>query len=585
MRDQARRESPFDGEPESTRREWLTLRLPDAGHQEDHARFALAERPWQGVAILQGGRLVYANPRFGQMLDRLVEALTALSWQELEALIHPADRALIRQGADDLLAGRPAPERYELRVLRADGAARWLEVHAMPIVYRGEAALLTTYIDIDERKRAQEALQRRNRDLDLLSRAALSLTATLQLEEVMERLVRAAAELTGARGGSVWLWDEERDGWLVCRAAHHAEVGDMLLGHALPPGVGLAGWVAPHRQSVYVADVHQDARPAGHALGEYRGGMNAHAVIAVPLQIGDRVLGVVEVVDGEFDDDSVAVAQTLASLAATAIGNAQLVESLRQSNLELQANNEELDAYAHTVAHDLKNPLGLIYGHAELLRELLGDDLVADVTTAESLRLSAQSISRHAMRMRNIINELLLLASVRRHENVERLPLDMSSIVREVCEQYDELIRERQASVVVAREWPAALGHAPWVAQVWANYLSNAVKYGGDPPRVELGATPEADGMVRFWVRDNGPGLSEEEQADLFAPSPLFTPRARGHGLGLSIVRRVVEKLGGSVRVESAPGAGSTFSFTLPASGPSPPAADADDDRIASSAS
>ncbi len=110
-----------------------------------------------------------------------------------------------------------------------------------------------------------------------------------------------------------------------------------------------------------------------------------------------------------------------------------------------------------------------------------------------------------------------------------------------------------------------ALGYGPWVEEVWANYLSNAIQYGGRPPRVELGATEQADGMVRFWVRDNGPGLTPEEQARLFTPfTRLDQVRAKGHGLGLSIVRRIVEKLGGQVGVESEVGRGSVFTFTLP---------------------
>ena len=100
---------------------------------------------------------------------------------------------------------------------------------------------------------------------------------------------------------------------------------------------------------------------------------------------------------------------------------------------------------------------------------------------------------------------------------------------------------------------------------MWVNYLSNGIKYGGRPPRVELGATVQPDGMVRFWVRDNGPGILLEEQARLFT---LFTRldqvQVKGHGLGLSIARRIVEKLGGQVGTESEIGQGSVFSFTLP---------------------
>jgi two-component system sensor histidine kinase/response regulator len=103
------------------------------------------------------------------------------------------------------------------------------------------------------------------------------------------------------------------------------------------------------------------------------------------------------------------------------------------------------------------------------------------------------------------------------------------------------------------------------VEEIWTNYLSNAIKYGGQPPCVELGATEQSDDFVRFWVRDNGNGLTGEEQARLFAPfTRLYPAQVKGYGLGLSIVQRIVDKLGGQVGVESRLGQGSTFSFTLP---------------------
>ena len=121
------------------------------------------------------------------------------------------------------------------------------------------------------------------------------------------------------------------------------------------------------------------------------------------------------------------------------------------------------------------------------------------------------------------------------------------------------------------------LGHPAWVEEVWVNYISNACKYGGidgQPPRIELGADPIGSEntagitVFRFWVRDYGPGIAPEDQARLFTPfTRLDQVRVRGYGLGLSIVRRIVEKLGGEVGVQSdgVPGAGCEFSFTLPA--------------------
>ena len=169
--------------------------------------------------------------------------------------------------------------------------------------------------------------------------------------------------------------------------------------------------------------------------------------------------------------------------------------------------------------------------------------------------------------MGRIIDEILFLASVRQREIIPH-PLEMGKIIREAVKRLGPMIAEYGAELVEPASWPEAWGYASWVEQVWVNYIGNAIKYGGDPPRVELGATAQANGTVRFWVRDNGAGLSQEAQAQLFtAFTRLEETVAQGHGLGLSIVKRIVEKLGGKVEVESAgiPGQGSTFDFTLPA--------------------
>lgn len=236
--------------------------------------------------------------------------------------------------------------------------------------------------------------------------------------------------------------------------------------------------------------------------------------------------------------------------------------ALRHRTAEVQARNAELDAFAHTVAHDLKGPLASIVGYAEVVRKY------SSSLPEEQVLEYVQEIGQSGRKMGNIIDELLLLAGVR-EEEVEPVPLDMAGIVAAVQERLSFMIEEHQAQVVSQENWPVALGHAPWVEEVWANYLSNALVYGGRPPRVELGATAPIDGMVRFWVRDNGRGIDPEEQSRLFTPfTRLSQVRTEGQGLGLSIVRRIVEKLGGTVGVESELGQGSLFFFTLPAGRP-----------------
>ena len=157
-----------------------------------------------------------------------------------------------------------------------------------------------------------------------------------------------------------------------------------------------------------------------------------------------------------------------------------------------------------------------------------------------------------------------------RKEEVKAKLIDMANITTEARNQLTKLITERHAEIAAPDEWPGAMGYAPWVERVWVNYISNAVKYGGKPdkdvpPRIELGFDEPAGSRVCFWIHDNGPGLTSQEQAGLFTPfTRLHQVHAEGHGLGLSIVHRIVEKLGGEVGVESEVGRGSTFYFTLP---------------------
>ncbi len=240
---------------------------------------------------------------------------------------------------------------------------------------------------------------------------------------------------------------------------------------------------------------------------------------------------------------------------------------------ELEASNAELDAFAHTVAHDLKTPLAAQIGFSSLLTRRL------DQLPLDEIRARLELITQTGYKMTNIVNELLLLAGVRKMARVELAPLNMRTVLDEALGRLAAQIAETQAEICAPEGWPAASGYAPWIEEVWVNYLSNALKYGGEPPRVECGYSILDSGLpildfkiqqptskIIFWVRDNGVGLTGEQQAQLFAPfTRLHELRVEGQGLGLSIVRRIVERLGGEVGVESEVGVGSTFWFMLPA--------------------
>ena len=222
--------------------------------------------------------------------------------------------------------------------------------------------------------------------------------------------------------------------------------------------------------------------------------------------------------------------------------------TLRRLQKELQLQNERLDEFAHTVAHDLKNPLSAIIGFADLLFEVSGEQLDPEsLEYLEDLRLASH-------KMKDIIEALLLLAGISRNE-IAIQPLNMQEIVVEVQRRLSYLTKKYQAEITVSKNWPMAYGYAPWVEEIWTNYISYGLEFGEHPHRLELGATQMED-TVRFWVRDQGKGLTLEQQANLFARTK--------QNLALSIVRRVAERLQAQVGVESHVDQGNLFYFTLP---------------------
>ena len=239
--------------------------------------------------------------------------------------------------------------------------------------------------------------------------------------------------------------------------------------------------------------------------------------------------------------------------------------ALRYHMAELEASNEHLDAFAHTVAHDLKAPLATIIGYAEML------SCYFDQLTLEQVQQHLCDLEQTGERMVKIIDALLLFSRVHRQNDLALDGVNMAETVAESLDRVATSMMQQDARIVVPELWPSALGYGPWMVEVWVNYLTNALKYGGDPPFLELGYTVEPRGtqqnaFVRFWVRDQGEGLTESQIEKLFVPfSRLHSSEVQGHGLGLSIVRRIVERLGGQVGAESVRGQGSTFWFTLPA--------------------
>ena len=242
----------------------------------------------------------------------------------------------------------------------------------------------------------------------------------------------------------------------------------------------------------------------------------------------------------------------------TQLNFSNLKKQLQARTVELEKRNLELDAFARSVAHDLKNPLNAIVGYSEILTEECNIDSRPDEEIIDTVHM----VNKAGKKMVNIIESLLLLAGVNKQTNVPTQSLDMNSIVEQVMQRLSYMNKEYKANIVLPNNWLVAKGYAPWVEEIWVNYMTNGIKYGGKPPKLELGSD-QKDDMIRFWVLDNGDGISED--AELFTPfTRLHTGNLEGHGLGLSIVQQIIDKLGGKVGVETTEGQGCRFYFTLP---------------------
>jgi signal transduction histidine kinase len=235
-------------------------------------------------------------------------------------------------------------------------------------------------------------------------------------------------------------------------------------------------------------------------------------------------------------------------------------EALQQQIAQNEAMIAELDSYAENVAHDLKNPIGIVLGFSMLL------EMELDTLLTDTQRSNLQIITETAEKMQTIVESLLSLAQARKAEIMPQ-PIDMNQVVQAALYRLETALTARGVILEAIPDLPPAMGNPTWVEAAWVNYISNAIKYGGEPPRIRIDWTPEADGRIRYCVHDNGQGIQAAHLEKLFTRfERLGQLKIDGTGIGLTLVKTIIEKLGGEVRAESAgiSGQGSTFSFTLP---------------------
>lgn len=234
-------------------------------------------------------------------------------------------------------------------------------------------------------------------------------------------------------------------------------------------------------------------------------------------------------------------------------------ELLRRQTQDLMRANQDLERFAYVASHDLKEPLRKITGYTEMVA------LRYDAALDEEGRGYMALITDAAKRMSQLISDLLEYSRAGRL-SVARVELE--DVLKKVIEDLEIPIKESRASVS-HDPLPAVTGDEVQLAQVFQNLIANGLKFRGEEaPRIHVGSVEEGESW-RFFVSDNGIGIEPEYREKIFAMFERLHGRQRypGTGIGLAICKKVVEAHGGSIRVESTPGEGSTFLFTLPKGG------------------
>eukprot|EP01031_Cornospumella_fuschlensis_P013998 gene13998-17112_t len=206
------------------------------------------------------------------------------------------------------------------------------------------------------------------------------------------------------------------------------------------------------------------------------------------------------------------------------------------------------------ISHDLRTPLSGIFTTAELLQEILTEQVPDEASLVTPLYDSTQAELKLIDRV-----SFLLKATV---EPKPKESVEMSKIFWAARQSVERLLMKKSGQLEESADWPEVQGVEPWLEVIWGNLLMNALVHGGASPRVKAGWT-DMGSEYKFWVQDDGPGVLEERRGLLFQPFHRLHQRHSAHGLGLSIVQRLVDLQGGQCGYEPAPAAGACFYFTL----------------------
>ncbi|HWQ32108.1 MAG TPA: PAS domain S-box protein [Blastocatellia bacterium] len=492
------------------------------------------------------------------------------------ALVHPEDRAYVRNSVSKAIAERSS-YRVEFRLLRPDGTVRWTAASGK-VIYdeQGNAVrMLGTDRDITARKQVEaerERLLAHERSqagaLQKLAEASLAINSALALDDVLRLMTEAARELIGAHQAVTSLTvggDWAQAITAVSLSDKYAAWRDY---DQPPDGSGIYSLVCQTGQPMRLTQAELEAHPAWRGFGAEAGKHPPlRGWMAVPLTAHDgHNLGLIQLSDkytGEFTSDDEAILVQLAQLASTTIENIRLYQREQAAREAAEAATRAKDEFLALVSHELRTPLNAMLGWARILR----DGKRNEATIARAIEI----IERNATTQMQLIEDLLDVSRIitgKLRLNVQ--PVEPAGVVRTACELLRPAAEARQIELNLKLDPGAGIitGDPDRLQQIVWNLVSNAIKFTEPGGRVEVGLE-RVDPNIRITVRDTGQGIAPEFLPFLFErfrqADASASRRQGGLGLGLALVRHLVELHGGTVRAESpGEGQGATFIVNLP---------------------
>lgn len=510
------------------------------------------------------GKIEAANRQAADMLGYEIEQLLGTALQQYIKLPQTKQLGTV---VDTLLHGQTVPI-YERTLRRSDGRLVPVEINNT-LVHNadGKPSHVQCIVhDITERKQTQQQLAERIDQLTTLREVDAELAERLDVDYVLTMAVDSALRLSGADIGVIALLDD--DG-AIQQTKH---VGDYPLDVALVQyqlGRGILARTVTNLKAEFIPDVLQDE---DYVVINPR----TKAKIATPLVSQERLIGFLNLESnrlGMFNQDRFELVKMIAARIAAAIDNSHLYRQTETQLAQLRdlyaqvSKLEQLKTDMIRIAsHDLRNPLSAISGFIELIKMDI-DDVIDSGELIEFLKNMDHAVKR----MQRIITDILSLERIEESiSESEGVLVSMNDLVQQVVDEShpQAALHSRNLSLTIADPQPLNVrGQAAQLQEAMSNLIGNAIKYTAQNGHVDV-VLRRQGGRVIFEVKDDGYGIPEAQQEKLFQPfyraKSKETENIEGTGLGLHLVKKIIERHNGKMLFSSTYGQGSTFGFTLP---------------------